>query len=84
MRELAEQESIDADKYCVDMDEFDGIQTNNDVVIPRCPFDLTDTEQDVIKRIDPFQRSESYGVDTYMQTVAILKDMGTVQSYYEL
>ena len=84
VRDLAEPESIDGEEYGVEMDEFDGIQTNNDVVIPRCPFDFTDNEQDAIKRIDPFQQDESYGVDTYMQTVAILKNMGTVQSYYAL
>ena len=84
VRDLAEPESTDAEECGVGVDEFAGIQTNNDVVIPRRPFGFTDNEQDVIKRIDPFQQDESYGVDTYMQTVAILKNMGTVQSYYAL
>ncbi len=85
VRDLINPTSFNPDEYGVDIEAFDGVQTNNDVVIPRCPFDFNDYELNILRRIDPFQLDEGeakYGIDVYNETVSVIKDMTTVQAYY--
>ena len=79
--DLTDRASFHPRKYGVDLEAFDDIQTNNNVIIPRCPFDLTNEEQDIIRNIDCFLQEDNFGTDTYNNVVTVLKNMTTIQNY---
>ena len=79
--DMTDQASFNPGEYGVDLEAFDDILTNNNVIIPRCPFVLSNEEQDAIRNVDCFLPEDNFGIDTYNNVVTLLQNMTTVQNY---
>ena len=85
VRDMVNRDEFDPAQYGVDVvrdDELAEIETNNNVNIPRHPFDLSDHEEALMSQIDPLTDDGEYGVAIYLHIVDILQGLDSVRAHY--
>ena len=58
---------------------MDGIQTGNNIVVPLCPFQLSEEEITTLNEIDVFARDGNTGRNIYLQVVNLLRIFESIE-----
>ena len=55
------------------------IQTGNNVVVPSCPFQLSEEEITTLNEIDVFAHDGNTGINIYLQVVNLLRTFESIE-----
>ena len=58
---------------------MDDIQTGNNVVVPSCPFQLSEEEITTLNEIDVFAHDGNTGINIYLQVVNLLRTFESIE-----
>lgn len=85
VREMMNIQEFDPLQYGVDDQDtaFPETVTNNNVVIPRHPFDFNEVETTTLAEFDPFATDDNYGIEIYLALVETIQGFQSVISYYQ-
>ncbi len=87
VRDIVNRDEFDPAQYGVDAvrdDELAKIKTNNNINIPRHPFDLSDHEEALISHVDASTNDGEFRVAIYLHFVDILQGLESVRAYYQV
>ena len=58
---------------------LDDIQTGNNVVVPWCPFQISEEEITTLNEIDVFAYDGNTGINIYLQVVNLLRNFESIK-----
>ena len=82
VRDTVDLSDFDPTNYEVDEEAsipLDDIQTGNNVVVPSCPFQLSEEEITTLNEIDVFAHDGNTGINIYLQVVNLLRTFESVE-----
>ena len=82
VRDTVDLSDFDPTNYGVDEEAsipLDDIQTGNNVVVPSCPFQLSEEEITTLNEIDVFAHDGNTGINIYLQVVNLLRTFESVE-----
>ena len=82
VRDTVDLSNLDLINYGVDEEAsipLDDIQTGNNVVVPSCPFQLSEEEITTLNEIDVFAHDGNTGINIYLQVVNLLRTFESIE-----
>ena len=58
---------------------MDGNQTGNNIVVPLCPFQLSEEEITTLNELDVFAHDGNTGIDIYLQVVTLHRTFESIE-----
>ena len=82
VRDTVDLSEFDPTNYGFDEEAsipLDDIQTGNNVVVPSCPFQLSEEEITTLNEIDVFAHDGNTGINIYLQVVNLLRTFESIE-----
>ena len=82
VRDTVDLSNLDLINYGVDEEAsipLDDIQTGNNVVVPWCPFQISEEEITTLNEIDVFAYDGNTGINIYLQVVNLLRNFESIK-----
>ena len=82
VRDTVDLSDLDPTIYGVDEEgsiPLDDIQTGNNVVVPSCPFQLSEEEITTLNKTDVFAHDGNTGINSYLQVVDLLRTFESIE-----
>ena len=82
VRDTVDLSDFDPTNYEVDEEAsipLDDIQTGNNVVVPSCPFQLSEEKITTLNEIDVFVHDRNTGISIYLQVVNLLRTFESIE-----
>ena len=82
VRDTVNLSDFDSTNYGVDEESsipLDDIQTGNNVVVPSCPFQLSEGEITTLNEIHVFAHDGNTGINIYLQVVNLLRTFESIE-----
>eukprot|EP00112_Aurelia_sp_Birch-Aquarium-sp1_P020020 Seg5064.2 transcript_id=Seg5064.2/GoldUCD/mRNA.D3Y31 product="hypothetical protein" protein_id=Seg5064.2/GoldUCD/D3Y31 len=87
IRDMVNRDEFDPAQYGVDVvrdNELAEMETNNNVSIPRHPFDFNDHEEALISHVDALTDDGEFGVAIFLHVIDILHGLDSVRADYRV
>ena len=82
VKDTVDLSDFDPTNYGVDEEAsipLDDIQTGNNVVVPSCPFQLSEEEITTLNKTDVFAHDGNTGINSYLQVVDLLRTFESIE-----